>query len=212
VPAERSRKVVRSYSLVFRRRWRIFKIQNWRIPLPNGLELRTVGYWLCSLVAIAALGRVPVIGLVVGAIPESVRLLGMPMVAAWGLSQWEVDGRSPHRALIGVVGHCLRPHDLSGLRRCPPEGSELALVEQVAGAPDLGGPEYPRGRVVGPATLLLRYPVAVVLEGVPRGAGAGAEEQMASAHVWRLRKAPGATPLHTGKTVRIPVGRVVVFE
>ena len=40
------RKVVRSYRLVFRRRWRIFRIQNWRIPLPGGLELRMIGYWL----------------------------------------------------------------------------------------------------------------------------------------------------------------------
>jgi hypothetical protein len=28
------RKLIRSYRLVFRRRWRIFRIQGWRIPLP----------------------------------------------------------------------------------------------------------------------------------------------------------------------------------
>ena len=48
-------KVVRSYRLVFRRRWRIFRIQNWRIPLPGGLELRLLGYWLACLAAIALL-------------------------------------------------------------------------------------------------------------------------------------------------------------
>lgn len=210
--AERSRKVVRSYRLVFRRRWRIFKIQNWRLPLPNGLELRAVGYWFSCLVAIAALGRLPMVGLLISAIPESVRLVGMPMVAAWGLSQWEVDGRSPHRALFGLVGHYLRPHDLSGLRRCPPAGSELAPIEEVTGAPDLAGPDYPRGRVVGPATVLLRYPVVVAIQGVPRGVGDVVEERMSAARVWRLRKAPGAIPLHRGKTLRIPPGRVVVFE
>ena len=209
---QRSRKVVRSYRLVFRRRWRIFKIQNWRIPLPNGLELRAVGYWFCCLVAIAVLGRVPVIGLLVKAIPESVRLLGIPVVAAWALSRWEVDGRSPHRALSGLVGHFLRPRDLAGLRRCPPEGSELVPLEEVAAAPDLGAAEYPRGRIVGPATVLLRYPVAVELEGVPRGVGESREERMAVAALWRLRKPAGAAPLHQGRTLRIPAGRVVVFE
>jgi hypothetical protein len=209
---ERSRKVVRSYRLVFRRRWRIFKIQNWRIPLPNGLELRAVGYWVCCLVAVAALGKVPVLGLALQAVPESVRFLGMPIVAAWGLSQWEVDGRSPHRALLALIAHCLRPRDLSGLRRCPPTGAELAPIEEVASAPDLAGPEYPRGRVVGPATVLLRYPVAVEFDGVPRSAGKGRSERMAAACVWKLRKAPGAVPLHRGKTVRIPAGRVVIFE
>jgi hypothetical protein len=212
LPAERSRKVVRSYRLVFRRRWRIFKIQNWRIPLPNGLELRAVGYWVCCLAAIAVLGKLPLIGLAVQAIPESVRLLGMPLVAAWGLSQWEVDGRSPHRALLALIAHYLRPRDLSGLRRCPPAGSELTAVQEVASAPDLAGSEYPRGRVVGPATVLLRYPVAVELEGVPGGVGEGREERMGAAKVWRLRKAPGAVPLHRGKTLRIPAGRVVVFK
>jgi hypothetical protein len=212
VAAQRSRKVVHSYRLVFRRRWRIFKIQNWRIPLPNGLELRAVGYWVCSLVGIAALGKLPVLGVAVQAIPESVRLLGMPIVAAWGLSRWEVDGRSPHRALLALIGHHLRPRHLCGLRRCPPVGAELAPVEQVASAPDLGASEYPSGRLVGPATVLLRYPVAVELDGVPRGVGEGRSERMAAARVWRLRKAAGAVPLHKGKTLRIPAGRVVVFE
>ena len=36
--ATQSTKVVRSYRLVFRRRWRIFRIGNWRLPLP-GAEL-----------------------------------------------------------------------------------------------------------------------------------------------------------------------------
>jgi hypothetical protein len=210
--SQRSRKVVRSYRLVFRRRWRIFKIQNWRIPLPNGLELRAVGYWLCCLVAIAALIRVPGIGLLVAAIPPSVRLLGMPIVAAWGLSQWEIDGRSPHRALAGVVAYYFRARALAGMRRCPREGTELAPVEELASAPDLSGTDYPPGRLLGPATLLLRYAVAVELEGVPAGVGEDRAERMAAARLWRVRKAPGALPLHRGKTLRVPPGRVVVFE
>ena len=146
------------------------------------------------------------------AIPQSVRLLGIPVVAAWALSKWEVDGRSPHRALFGLVGHFLRARDLAGLRRCPAEGSELVPLEEVAAAPDLGGAEYPRGRIVGPATVLLRYPVAVELGGVPRAVGESREERMAAARVWRLRKAPRAAPLHRGKTLRIPKSKEVVFE
>jgi hypothetical protein len=210
--AQRSRKVVRSYRLVFRRRWRIFKIQNWRIPLPNGLELRAVGYWFFCLLAIAVLGRAPAVGAVVRAIPESVRLLGIPVAAAWALSRWEVDGRSPHRALLALGGHLLRPRDVGGLRRCGAVGRELVPLEELAAAPDLSAAEYPRGRLVGPAEVLLRYPVAVELEGVPRGTGDSREERMAAARTWRLRKAPGAAPLHRGKTLRIPANKEVVFE
>ncbi len=210
--SERSRKVVRSYRLVFRRRWRIFKIQNWRIPLPNGLELRAVGYWLCCLIAVAALGRAPGTSALLSAIPPSVRLVGIPAAAAWALSRWEVDGRSPHRALLALAGHLIRPRDVAGLRRCRAVGRELVPLEELAAGPDLSAPDYPKGRLVGPAEVLLRYPVAVELEGVPRGVGESREERMEAAAVWRLRRPPGAVPLRQGKTLRIPAGRVVVFE
>jgi hypothetical protein len=212
VESRQSRKVVRSYRLVFTRRWRIFKLQNWRIPLPNGLELRAVGYWCCCLAAIAALVHLPAVGLAVGAIPKSVRLLGIPVAGAWALSRWEVDGRSPHRALFALIGYLIRPRELAALRRCRAVGRELTPLEEVAAAPDLKAPEYPRGRLVGPAEVLLRYPVAVELEGVPRSAGESRQERMAAASVWRVRKPGGAAPLHRGKTLRIPADKEVVFE
>jgi len=78
-------------------------------------------------------------------------------------------------------------------------------------APDLAGPEYPRGRLVGPARVLLRYPVAVELEGVPRRAGRDRATRVALARRWRLR-ATGAPALHAGRTLEVPAGRVVTFE
>ncbi len=72
----RQPKVIRSYRLVFRRRWRIFRIQNWRIPLPGGLELRAVGYWLACMAALALAARLPGLGLLLGALPPSASLRG----------------------------------------------------------------------------------------------------------------------------------------
>jgi hypothetical protein len=195
VPDQRSRKLVRSYRIVFRRRWRIFKVQNWRIPLPNGLELRALGYWAACLVAIALLARTPLLGLPISALPPSIRLLAAPVAAAWALSRWEVDGRSPHRALLGLIGHRLRPRNLAGLRRCPREGADLITLEQLTVAPDTAAPDYPRGRIAGPATVLLRYPATV-------------QPQRKD---WRLRQAPAA-PLHRGRTLHIPAGHAVSFE
>lgn len=209
--AETAPKVVRSYRLVFRRRWRIFRLQNWRIPLPGGLELRAIGYWLACLGAIAVLGRLPLVGAVVSLLPASVRLVALPVAGAWALSSWEVDGRSPHRALAGVIAWRLRPRVLAGLRRCPAPGTALTPPSPLVVGPDMGAAEYPRGRVEGPARLLLRYPVRVVLEGVPRRVGAGREERMAAARRWRLRPA-GQAPLHRGQTLAVPAGRTVVFE
>lgn len=205
-----SRKLVRSYRLVFRRRWRIHKVQNWRIPLPQGIELRAIGYWVACLVAVALLGRLPLIGLAVSAIPPSVRLLALPITAAWAISRWEVDGRSPHRALLGLIAHRVRPRELAALRRCPRTGSELVPLGRLIAAPDPLAPTYPRVRIAGPAALLLRYPAAVEPERIPRRAGP--DQRAAAARRWRVRKTSPKAPLHRGHLMQIPDGKEVVFE
>jgi hypothetical protein len=188
-------KVVRSYRLVFRRRWRIFRIGNWRIPLPGGLELRLIGYWLACLAAVSVLGRLPLLGITVAAMPPALRLLAIPLVAAWALCRWELDGRPPHRALLGLTGWWLRPRVLAAGRRVPGPGSEIPPLGAVVLAPDLRSPFLPCGRIDGPARLLLRYPV----EARRRGRRA------------RLRRRPGPA-LNKGHVLEVPRGHVVVFE
>lgn len=208
-PAER--KVVRSYRVVFRRRWRIFRVQSWRIPLPGGLELRAIAYWLACLGAIGLLSRLPLAGAALAATPVSLRLVALPIAAAWALARWELDGRSPHRALAGLAAWRLRPRTIAGLRRCPREGVVLAPPPPALIGADLGGARYPRGRLLGPARLLLRYPVSVELEGVPRGAGTERAQRMAAARRWRLR-GTGGEALHAGIVLEVPAGREAVFE
>jgi hypothetical protein len=204
--AEPPRKVIRSYRLVFRRRWRIFRIQNWRIPLPGGLELRLLGYWLACLAIIAVLAHMPLVGLPLAAAPASLRLLALPIAAAWLLSRWEVDGRAPHRALAGLLGWRLRPRVLAAGRRCPVAGATFAPLRRLVLAPDLGAAEYPHGQIHGPARVLLRYPVQVEVGGTD-----WRRRTPAAAKRWRLRRA-GNAPLHQGKQLDIPAGRTVTFE
>jgi hypothetical protein len=203
--AVREKKVVRSYTLVFRRRWRIFRLQRWRIPLPGGLELRLVGYWLACLAAMAILTRLPGIGRVVGVLPASVRLLVVPLIAAWGLSRWEVDGRAPHRALIGAVVWWVRPRVIASFRRVPPVETVEVPVTEVALAPDLAGSSYPRGVVRGPAEMLLRYPVEARRPRRPRLRGRATSRSL------RLRGA-SPVPMQRGRTLQVPVGGEVRFE
>jgi hypothetical protein len=188
-------KVVRSYRLVFRRRWRIFRIGNWRIPLPGGLELRLIGYWLACLAAISVLGRLPLVGLPVAAMPPALRLLAIPLLAAWALCRWELDGRPPHRALLGLAGWWLRPRVLAAGRRVPAPGTEISPLGGVVLAPDLESSGLPGGRVHGPARLLLRYPTSASRRG----------------RTARLRRRPGPA-LHKGHVLEVPRGHAVVFE
>jgi hypothetical protein len=188
-------KVVRSYRLVFRRRWRIFRIGNWRIPLPGGLELRLIGYWLGCLAAISVLGRLPLLGLPVAAMPPALRLLAIPLLAAWALCRWELDGRPPHRALLGLSGWWLRPRVLAAGRRVPAPRSEISPLKTIVLDPDLESATLPRGRVEGPARLLLRYPTSASRRG----------------RTARLRRRPGPA-LHKGHVLEVPRGHAVVFE
>lgn len=207
--ASSPQKAVRSYRLVFRRRWRIFRLQGWRIPLPGGLELRALGYWLACLGLLALPAQLPLVGAAFGAIPSSLRFFVLPVVGAWALSRWAPDGRSPHRAILGIVLWWLRPRSVAALRRCPRVGEVLAPPEPIALAPDLRGPRYPRGRLRGPVRVLLRYPVAVEPLGGARRAGADGSPERARR--WRVRQA-GSVPLARGHTLEVPTGREVVFR
>jgi hypothetical protein len=193
--ATRDTKIIRSYRLVFRRRWRIFRIGNWRIPLPGGLELRLIGYWLACLTAVSLLGRLPLLGLPVAAMPAAVRLLVAPLLASWALCRWELDGRPPHRPLLGLACWWLRPRVLAAGRRVPPPGAALSPLDAIVLAPDLESPLLPAGRIDGPARLLLRYPVA----GTRRG------------RTLRLRRRPGPA-LHKGHVLEVPSGHSLVLE
>jgi hypothetical protein len=197
-------KVVRSYTLVFRRRWRIFRVQSWRIPLPGGLELRLLGYWLGCLVAVAVMGRVPVMGSLVELVPASARFVVCPLLAAWALSRWEVDGRAPHRALVGGLFWLLRPRVVASFRRVPRVGAVEVPVGEVVVGPDLSAASYPRGVIEGPARLLLRYPVNA-FRGRDGFSGVGATRSL------RLRGA-STVPLARGRTLDVPSGHKVRFE
>jgi hypothetical protein len=188
-------KTVRSYRLVFRRRWRIFRIPNWRIPLPGGLELRLIGYWLACLAAIALLSRLPLLGLPVAAMPPALRVLALPLLAAWALCRWELDGRPPHRALAGLAGWFLRPRVLAAGRRVPAVGSEISPLDTVVLAPDLESPRLPAGRIEGPARLLLRYPVTARRRG----------------RTLVLRRRPGPA-LHKGHVLDVAPGSSVRLD
>lgn len=143
MPDPKPRKLIRSYRLVFHRRWRIFRIQGWRIPLPGGLELRLL---------------------------------------AWRL----------------------RPRQLAALRRCPRPGTELAPLGELSLGPDLTSARYPRGRVAGPARLLLRYPVAVE-------ATSSHLWRRGAARTWRLRPLD-RPPLQSGKTIEVAPGATIRLE
>ena len=127
--------------------------------------------------------------------PPALRLLAIPLLGAWALWRWELDGRPPHRALLGLAAWWLRPRVLAAGAGCPRSAPSSRRWRRSSSLPTSARPSYPRGRVDGPARLLLRYPVAARRGG----------------RTLRLRRRPGPA-LHKGHVLEVAAGHAVVFE
>lgn len=184
---------------------RIFRIDRWRIPKPDGLSVRAVVYTIATFIAVLLVGRLPVVGQILGLMPTSVRLVALPILGGWGLSSWAPDGRAPHHALISAVRYFRLPKHLAGLRPCPALGTQLAPVAGVSIAAGVDESTYRPGSVKGPAVLTLRYPAEVTVEG--RGG------ELATAKRLRISAPEGRVrPMPQGHVLEIPAGKEVRFS
>ncbi len=208
--SEDARVVVRSYrGVVDEVERRIFRLDRWRLPTPHGVSVRAVGYVIGCFLALALASRLPIVGLLVGVIPDSVRLVALPLLGGWALASLRVDGRAPHRALASAVRFWVSPRSLAGLRPCPREGSLWAPLEEVQLAPSGDEPRVRAGRVRGPARLTLRYPARVEIEG-PRLGGGDPQTRMARARRIRvLASERSVRALGVARTLRVPIGREI---
>jgi hypothetical protein len=210
----RDRVRVRSYrGVVDEVERRIFRIDRWRLPTPHGVSVRALLYTLACLLVVLIAARLPLVGWIVGAIPSSARLVAAPALGGWLLASTRLDGRPPHHALCSAALYLSGPKTLAGLRRCPAVGSRLAPVDELRIAPSGDEPRFRRGTVRGPATLALRYPARIELDGVPRRSGSDPAERLATARRLRVTAlGEGARTLPRARTLRIPEGKEVVFE
>jgi hypothetical protein len=211
---ERRQVEIRNYRLVLDRlERRLFRLERWRLPLPYGLPLRSVGYFVVTLLGLLMVARLPIVGGLVGLLPDPFRFLLIPGLCAWALSSLEIDGRPPHRALFALIAYARRSRHYAGLRPCPEPGRRLVPLSGVwaAATPDNGC--YRAGGVRGPATLRLSYPCRIELRrAAGAGRGGGAAEKLRRAKELRIRSRAGMRPLAEPHLVRLPAGRRVVFE
>jgi hypothetical protein len=138
---------------------RIHQIDRWRIPLPYGLPLRSLGYALAVLVVVLVTARLPLVGGVVGLLPAPVRFVLLPAAAAYLLTRASVDGRSAHVAGLRWARSALRGQRFAGFRRC--SATRVARLDDLTLVHDESSGELRRGRLDGPAEVVLRYPVRI---------------------------------------------------
>src|SRR3954470_3856349 len=113
------RVMIRSYRRVFMVDRRIYRVDRWALPVPGGVPLRAVGYFLAALVVVLLLGRIPG----VGEVSAPIRLVVIPLGLAVLGAQAAPDGRVAHRFAADWIRFRLRAR-----RRCA--GRVVALANE----------------------------------------------------------------------------------
>ena len=156
------RLVVRSYRRVFQVDRRIYRVDRWVLPVPGGVPLRGVAYFVAALGAVLLAGRVPGIGGLVGELTAPLRYVVLPFAVALLGTQAAPDGRVAHRFAWGWLCLRMRSRRRSVGRTVPLEGEPVRWHGVVATGWDEDASSLHRGRIAGPAMVTFGVPVRVV--------------------------------------------------
>jgi hypothetical protein len=127
---------IRSFRVVFDLERRIHRIDQFRVPLPYGLPLRSLGYGVTALIGVLVLGRLPLVGGLLGLLPAPARYVLVPIGVSYALTQLRLDGRTAHAAVVAWLRYVTAPRALVAFRPLP--GPELVRLGEVTCA--VGGP------------------------------------------------------------------------
>lgn len=146
--------VIRSFRLAFEVERRIHKIDRWRIPIPYGLPLRSLGYAAIALAVVLVLGKLAPVGLALDALPWPIRFGVLPAAAAQLLTQVEIDGRPAHEVAVAWLRVRTGGRRVVGL--APVRAPARDAFGSIAVVPDERSADYRAGSVIGAGTVILR--------------------------------------------------------
>jgi len=197
------RLTIRSYRTVFRFERRLYRFDRWRLPVRGGVPLRVLFYLPAVYLALAVVGRLPVLGWALAVLPDPLRWGLLPLALVLALLRVELDGRPAHRALWAIVRWRLGARWRAGLRACSPPGPAPLASGALVVRPDWRAGGARTGRVFGAARVRLRCATRV------RRPGQGdAGEARVSARRLVLDVEAGTTS-SAGRVVEIPAGGVL---
>jgi hypothetical protein len=151
--------VIRSYRRVFEVDRRIYRVDRWALPVPGGVPLRAVGYFVATLVLVIVMGSLPATSELVGALSEPIRFVVVPLAVAVLATQAAPDGRSAHRFASDWLRLRLRARRRCAGRIVALENEPLAWDGELAVRFDGADTRIHRGRVTGPARATFAVPV-----------------------------------------------------
>src|SRR5919202_3605657 len=147
--------VIRSYRRVFEVDRRIYRVDRWALPVPGGVPLRALGYFVAGLLLVLAAGSLPA----VGAISAPIRFVVIPLMVAVLATQAAPDGRVAHRFAWDWLRLRCRARRRSAGRVVALEAEPNPWDGELAVRWDADGAQLHRGRVRGPARVTFAVPV-----------------------------------------------------
>jgi hypothetical protein len=155
------RLIVRSYRRVFQVDRRIYRVDRWVLPVPGGVPLRGVAYFVAALGAVLVAGRLPAIGGLVGELAAPLRFVVLPFAVALLGTQAAPDGRVAHRFAWDWLRLRVRSRRRSAGRTVPLAREPVPWHGVVATAWDEDAASLHCGRIRGPAMVTFGVPVQV---------------------------------------------------
>lgn len=152
---------VRSYRRVFHVDRRIYRVDRWPVPVPGGVPLRAVVYFVAALLAVLLLGALPVTSAVLGVLDPPLRYVVLPLAVAALGTQVAPDGRLAHRFARDWLAHRLRRRRRSAGRPVALEGEPVPWHSDLSLRADEHRAALRPARVRGPVRVLFRDPLAV---------------------------------------------------
>jgi hypothetical protein len=152
---------IRSYRGIFSVDRRIYRIERWRLPVPGGVPLRAVLYFVGALVFMLVLRRGPGIGGLLGFVHPAYLYVIFPTAVAVFGTRVVPDGRAPHRFARDWLAFHLRSHRRSAGRTVPLERERVGSGSALAIRPDAHGLDLRCARITGPGEVAFREPVVV---------------------------------------------------
>src|SRR4051794_17141022 len=144
---------IRSFGVVFDLERRIHKIDRFRVPLPYGLPLRSLGYAIVALAIVLAASAMPVLGRPIVGIPAPLRLVGIPVATAYALTGLQIDGRPPHVAAATVARYVLGPRRIAAWL---PANMRATRLDDIPFVADEHTSQLRPGRLRGPVQAVAR--------------------------------------------------------
>lgn len=146
---------IRSYRRIFHVDRRLYKIEDWTIPVPGGVPLLAVAYFAVTLLAVLIAGVIPGLGDLLGLLSPPLRYVVLPLAVAVLGTQVAPDGRKAHRFAVDWIALRLRRRRRSAGRPVGLDDEPHAWEATLPVAPDAHSATLHRARVQGPA--LVRF-------------------------------------------------------